>query len=168
METKNTKELVITREFNAPKTLVFKVFTEAEHLQHWWGPVGFKLEVITLDVRAGGKFHYSMKLEDGTEMFGVFNYKEVLTNEKIVFTSGFADKNGNVVRAAFSESFPLEVLNTWTFEEENGKTILTLKGAPCNASEDENNFFTAMKDNMNQGFNGTFNQLESYLVKVQS
>ncbi|MBI3520233.1 MAG: SRPBCC domain-containing protein [Bacteroidetes bacterium] len=168
MESKNAKELIITREFNAPKELVFKVFTEAKHLAHWWGPVGFKLEVITLDVRSGGKFHYSMTLENGTEMFGVFNYREVEVNEKLVFTNGFADKDGNVIRAPFSPLFPVEVLNTWTFTEKAGKTILTMKGTPYNATEEENDFFSAMKDNMNQGFNGTFNQLESYLLKLQS
>jgi uncharacterized protein YndB with AHSA1/START domain len=168
METKNANELIITRVINAPRTLIFKAFTEAEHLAHWWGPVGFKLEVIKLDVRAGGTFHYAMQMEDGTKMYGVFNYKEVQAPEKIVFTNGFADENGHVIRAPFSPVFPMEVINTWTFKEEDGKTTLTLKGVPYIATEEEDNFFAAMKDNMNQGFNGTFTQLDIYLSKLQS
>ncbi|MBC7695777.1 MAG: SRPBCC domain-containing protein [Burkholderiales bacterium] len=57
METNNSRELKITRILNATPELVFKTFTEVEHLAHWWGPAGMKLEVITLDVRNGGKFH---------------------------------------------------------------------------------------------------------------
>ena len=166
METQNTNEMVITRVFNAPRALVFKTFTEAQHLAHWWGPVGFKLEVIKLDFTNGGSFHYVMKSADGHEMYGVFNYREIIEPEKIVFTNGFADRDGNTIRAAFSPLFPIEVLNTWTFTEEHGKTTLTLKGGPYNATEEENSFFTAMKDNMNQGFNATFNQLETYLASL--
>ena len=166
METKNTKEFVITRTFNAPRSLVFKAFTEAEHLAHWWGPVGFKLEVLALDVRAGGKFHYKMRSAEGHEMYGVFNYKEVSAPEKIIFTSGFSDTEGNVVRAPFSTEFPLEVLNTWTFSEENGKTTITLNGGPFNATDEENKFYTDMHSGMNQGFNGTFDQLENYLKTI--
>jgi uncharacterized protein YndB with AHSA1/START domain len=166
METKKPKEFVITRTFNAPRALVFKAFTEAAHLVHWWGPVGFKLEVITLDVRAGGKFHYKMSSAEGHEMYGVFNYKEVQAPEKIVFTSGFSDTEAAVIRAPFSTVFPMEVLNTWVFTEENGKTTITLSGGPFNATEEENNFYTGMHENMNQGFKGTFDQLENYLKNI--
>lgn len=163
MEIKNTNELVITRVFNAPRSLVFNAFTQAAHLAHWWGPTGMKLKVLKLEVRKGGVFHFSMKAPDGTEMYGIFNYKEVIAPEKIVFTNAFADKSGNIARAGFSPLFPLEILNTWTFTEEHGKTTLTLRGIPYNATEEEHAFFRSMHENMNQGFGGTFNQLEAYL-----
>ncbi|MES2565612.1 MAG: SRPBCC domain-containing protein [Bacteroidota bacterium] len=166
METKKSNELVITRLLNASQELVFKTFTEAGHLAHWWGPKGMKLEVINLDVRNGGKFHYKMISAEGHEMFGVFHYKEVSPFGKIVFTNGFADKDGNLIRAPFATNFPMEVLNTWTFEEEDGKTRLTLKGIPYNATEEENQFFEAMHAGMNQGFGGTFEQWENYLTSI--
>lgn len=163
MEAKNTSELVITRVLNAPGALVFKVFTQAEHLAHWWGPAGMKLKVLKLEVRKGGIFHYLMKSPEGHDMYGVFHYKEVIAPEKIVFTNGFSDKEGKIIRAPFAAAFPLEILNTWTFTEEHGKTTLTLRGVPHNATEEEHQFFQDMHENMNQGFGGTFDQLERYL-----
>src|SRR5690349_22702742 len=122
------KELVIERVFNAPRSVVWKAFTEADHLKHWWGPVGFKLEVIKLDIRKGGIFHYAMKANDGAEMFGRFDYLEIQAPEKIIFTNSFADAKGNPIRAPFSDEWPIRILNTWRFEEKNGKTTLLLHG----------------------------------------
>jgi len=166
METKSNKELVIKRVLNAPRELVFKTFTEAEHLAHWWGPKGMKLEVIKCDVKKDGRFHYKMITPEGHEMFGVFHYKEIMPPGKIVFTNGFADKDGNLIRAPFAANFPIEVLNTWTFDEENGKTLLTLRGIPYHATEEEEQFFEAMHPGMNQGFGGTFEQWENYLTSI--
>ncbi|MFC5529539.1 SRPBCC domain-containing protein [Cohnella yongneupensis] len=55
------KELVITRVLNAPRELVFKAWSEAEHLKRWWGPKGFEINVAQLDFRPGGFFHYNMQ-----------------------------------------------------------------------------------------------------------
>ena len=160
-------ELVITRAFQAPRELVFKAFTEAEHLVHWWGPKDFQLEVITLDVREGGLFHYSMANENGFKMWGVFKYHHVNSPQEIVFVNSFSDEQGNIIRGPFHEMWPLEVMNTWTFTEENSITTLTLKGKPHNATEPEINTFEAEMNSMNQGFGGTFNQLEAYLSRIQ-
>jgi uncharacterized protein YndB with AHSA1/START domain len=51
------REFVITRTFDAPRDLVWRAFTEAEHLKHWWGPKGFKMLSCKLDLRPGGIFH---------------------------------------------------------------------------------------------------------------
>lgn len=162
------KELVIERVFNAPRTLVWKTFTEAEHLQHWWGPVGFRLDVLKLDVREGGIFHYAMRANNGAEMFGRFDYIEIHTPKKIVFTNSFADANGNHVRAPFSGEWPIKVLNTWIFEEKNGKTTLLLRGEPFEATVAEIRTFVNEFPGMNKGFGGTFDQLENYLSKLKS
>lgn len=163
METKNANELLITRTFNAPRQLVFDAFTKPEHLAHWWGPVGFELTVIKMDLREGGQFHYSMKNEQGYELFGLFLYKKIDAPNSIEFTNGFADKNGAFARSAFLPVFPLEVYNTWTFTEKDGKTTLALSGRPYQATEEETKAFMDLRANMDQGFGGTFDQLESYL-----
>ena len=59
-ENQTGKEMVITRVFNAPRELVFKAWTEAEHITKWWGPKGSKIKVSKLDLRPGGIFFYSM------------------------------------------------------------------------------------------------------------
>lgn len=167
MTTAVKKELVIERVINAPRALVWKTFTEADHLKHWWGPVGLQLDVLKLDVRNGGMFHYVMRANNGAEMFGRFDYIEVQAPEKIVFTNSFADATGNHARAPFSGEWPIKVLNTWTFEEKNGKTTLLLRGEPFEATEAEIKRFVQEFPGMNKGFNGTFDQLDAYLATLK-
>jgi uncharacterized protein YndB with AHSA1/START domain len=159
-------ELVITRIFNAPRELVFKAFTEKEHLAHWWGPAGCKLKVIGLDLRPGGFFHYSMKYPEGAEMWGRFEYREIDAPGKIVFTNSFADEKGNIIRPPFNPAFPLKILNTWTFLEEKGKTTLTLRGKPVEPTEEERSAFEDLFGSMREGFSRTFNKLEEYLPGI--
>lgn len=166
MSEKNANELVITRELNASRELVFKTFTELEHLKEWWGPKGFKFSNAKLDLRPGGIFHYCMTSPEGHEMWGIFKYIEIIAPEKVIFTNGFADAEGNFIRAPFSPTWPLQVLNTWTFTEKNGKTLVELRGIPYNATEEETAMFTANFGNMNQGFAGTLEQWEQHLSTV--
>lgn len=168
MTTEAKKELIIERVINAPRLLVWKTFTEAEHLQHWWGPVGLKLEVLKLDLRNGGMFHYAMKAANGSAMYGRFDYIKIQAPEKIVFTNSFSDEQGNHTRAPFGSDWPIKVLNTWTFDEKNGKTILKLRGEPFEATEAEIKRFVQEFPNMNKGFGATFDQLDTYLSKLVS
>ncbi|MCR8633892.1 SRPBCC family protein [Paenibacillus radicis (ex Xue et al. 2023)] len=164
--TNHDSELVITRIFNAPRELVFKVWTEAEHLKHWWGPTGFSIHVSKFDIRPGGIFHYSMKSSEGHEMWGKFVFHEIISPEKLVFVNSFSDPEGNTVRPPFSETFPIEILNVLTFTENEGQTTLTMHGGPVNATEEELQFFNSMRGSMQQGFAGTFGQLDEYLAKL--
>ncbi|ASS75511.1 polyketide cyclase [Tumebacillus algifaecis] len=166
MESNN--ELVLTRTFDAPRELVFKVWSEAEHLMHWWGPKGFKMEVAAFDFRPGGVFHYSQQTPDGQKMWGKFVFQEMVAPEKLVFINSFSDAEGNLVRAPFNATWPLEILNTLTFEEHDGKTTLTMRGYPVNATEEERQTFESMRGGIQQGFAGTFNQLTEYLASVQT
>jgi uncharacterized protein YndB with AHSA1/START domain len=160
------KELVITRIINAPRQLVFKVWAEAEHLARWWGPKGFAMGVTKLDFRPGGIFHYSMKSPEGYVMWGRFDYVEIVVPEKIVFTSSFSDEQGNLTRAPFSATFPQQVLNKLILMEEAGKTTLVLTGSPLNATDEEWKMFEGMHASMQQGFGGTFDQLDAYLAEI--
>ncbi|BDI34544.1 ATPase [Capsulimonas corticalis] len=160
------KELVITRIFNAPRELVFKAWGEAERLAHWWGPKGFTLGVATLEFRPGGVFHYSMTSAQGQEMWGKFVYREIEAPERLVFVTSFSNPEGEITRAFFSDTWPLEVLNVVTFTEQDGKTTMTLRGGPINATEAEQAAFEGMFGSMQQGFAGTFDQLETYLASL--
>jgi uncharacterized protein YndB with AHSA1/START domain len=88
------------------------------------------MNVSKLDLRVGGVFHYSQKSPNGHEMWGKFVYREILAPEKLVFTNSFFNEEGNLVRASFSLTWPLEILNTLTFSEHEGKTTLILGGGP--------------------------------------
>lgn len=159
------KELVITRVLNVPRELVFKAWSEAEHLKRWWGPKGFEISVAQLDFRPGGFFHYNMQSPDGNQMWGKFVYQEIEAFEKIVWNNSFSDEAGNIVRAPFSDLIPLEIRNVVTFSENNGITTMTLCSGPINATDEERSFFEGMFESMEQGFGGTFDQLEQYLAE---
>jgi len=161
----DSKQLVITRVFKAPRATVFKMWTEAEHLKNWWGPAGCDLKIKKLDLKAGGVFHYSMG-GAGMEMWGKFIYVEIVPPEKLVFINTFSDEDGNITPSPFMPGWPREVINTVTFDEEEGKTTLTIKGNPHKASEDEQNAFESAIASMQQGFGGTFDKLDEYLVSL--
>jgi len=155
-------ELVLTRVFNAPVETVFKAFSDAEAMAHWWGPKGSKLTVKKFDFTPGGIFHYSQDF-GGMIMWGKFRYLEIQAPEKIVFVNSFSDEDGNITPNAFLPSFPLEIANIITLAGQDGKTLLTMRGRPINASEAEEATFFGMIKNMEQGFAGTFEQLDNYL-----
>ena len=164
-ERSSQKEFVLTRGFDAPRALVFKAWTEAEGLALWWGPKGCAIKVYRLDLRPGGVFHYSMRRE-GQEMWGKFVYREIAVPERIVFVNSFADEKGDTARSPYHPKWPLEVLNTLTLTEHEGKTTLTLRGGPINATEEERKTFEGFREFMQKGFGGTFDQLDEYLVKA--
>lgn len=159
-------EFVIVRELDAPRELVFKAWTQAERLAQWWGPAGFTLDVLELDLRAGGIFHYGMRAPDGYEMWGKFSYRDVAPPERIVSILCFADRDGKPVRHPMSPTWPLETLNTMTLTGQDGKTTLTLRSTPFNASELEQKTFRDGHLSMTQGFGATFDQLDAYLARA--
>lgn len=160
------RAFVITRVFDAPRELVWKACTEPERLKHWWGPKGFEWVGCKLDLRAGGLFHYSMRAPNGLDMWGRFVYREVAAPERLVFINSFSDADGGLTRHPMSSTWPLEVLNTMKLSEQNGRTVVTLRGMPINASEQEIKTFEAGFESMQKGFGGTFDQLAGYLAKA--
>jgi uncharacterized protein YndB with AHSA1/START domain len=159
-------QIEITHTFHAPRELVFKAFTESEHLQNWWGPKGWTFDVSKSDIRPGGVFHYSQKPADGNVMWVKFEYSEIIAPEKIVYTSIFSDEEGNTVRAPFNSSWPMETLNTITFIEDEGKTTLTTTVVPVSPTEEEIRTFEDSREMIQEGFTGTFDQLDEYLIKI--
>ncbi|HSY76479.1 MAG TPA: SRPBCC family protein [Bacteroidia bacterium] len=160
------EEFTISREFKAPRELVYKVFSQAEHLAKWWGPPGASINVKSLNFSPGGMFHYSMQSPMG-EMWGKFVYCEMTKPERVVFISSFSDEKGGVTPNPFMPNWPLETLNIMTLTEHDGKTTLSMRGGPINATEEQMNVFNSMHGSMQQGFAGTFNQLDEYLSKIQ-
>jgi uncharacterized protein YndB with AHSA1/START domain len=161
-----SREFVITRVFDAPRDLVWKAFTQVEHLKHWWGPKGFKMLTCTLDLRVGGMFHYGMASPEGHEMWGKWTFREIDPPRKLVFISSFSDKQGGLTRHPMAPSWPAEMLGTTLFEDQGGKTLITNKVVAYNASEEERRTFEAGFESMKGGFGGTFDQLSAYLATL--
>jgi len=160
------KEFVITRSFSAPRSLVWKAWTELEHFSKWWGPTGFELINCSMDLRPGGRFHYCMRAPNGMEMWGLFTYQEIVPEERIVFHNSFSNPQGGIDTAPWEPRWPKEVRNVMTLTEEDGMTTLHLRGAPLDADEVQMALYLAAFESMNMGFGGTFDQLDDYLHRM--
>ena len=158
-------ELIIERLFNAPLHLVWEAHTEPEHLKHWWGPKGFKMEIIRMNFVPGGTLHYSLENEQGFKMWGIVFYKEITEWEKIVFINSFSDEVGEIVRHPMSATFPLKIHNTLTFDTQAEKTLVTLLSKPINATDEEIRTYIGEFDSVRAGFAETFARLDGFLEK---
>lgn len=121
------KTLVMELIFNAPRELVFKAYSEPEHLASWWGPRGWLTEIRKFEFKPEGVWHYCMRCVDrnqgdfyGQESWGKAIYKDIIAPEKIVYIDMFSDENGNAIA-----EMP-EIFVTMNFIEEDGKTKLTI------------------------------------------
>jgi uncharacterized protein YndB with AHSA1/START domain len=153
-------ELVITRVFEAPRELVWKAWTEPERCKRWWGPKGFTAPVCRIDLRVGGAYLNCMRSPEGQDYWSTGVYLEIAPPERLVCTDCFADEKGNVVPAThygMSADFPLEMLVTVTFEEEGGKTKLTLKHAGLSSGKD--------LDDCREGWSQSLDKLAEALAK---
>ncbi len=162
-----TKDFILTRVFNAPRALVWKAWTDPEHLKKWFGPKGFTMPGCSMDLRPGGVFHYGLRSPQGHEMWGKWTFKEINPPEKLVLVSSFSDAQGGITRHPMSATWPLETLSTTTFTEEAGKTTLTLRWSAYHATEAEQTTFDSAHAGMTQGWGGTMAQLEAYLAEAQ-
>jgi uncharacterized protein YndB with AHSA1/START domain len=169
-ESKPTVEpFVISREFRAPRELVFKAFSEADRMKHWWGPKGFKVIASEMDLRAGGIYHYGLQAPDGSLMWGRFVYREIEAPERIVFINSFSDEKGGVTRHPLQKEWPLELLSTFLFEDlGSNRTKVTIVWAPIDESDAERHAFDTNRESMTQGWTGTLDRLEHYLADLKS
>ncbi|MFD0958237.1 SRPBCC family protein [Paenibacillus chungangensis] len=161
------KGLHMTRIFKAPPELLFDIFTQGEHMPNWRGPRGCKTSVISQTLQPGGSILYTQETPNGGVMWGKFNYREIEAPHRFIYTNCFSDAEGNRIRAPFSKDWPLEILNTITFEPHEHGTKLILHGAPEEANKAERRVFEALMDNVRQGMNETFQLLDEYLERVQ-
>ena len=162
-----TKPFVISRTLNAPRELVWKVFTDPEHMSQWWGPKGFTVIASKMDLRTGGMYHYGLRASDGSEMWGRCMYRKIDAPKKLVFINSFSDEKGGLTRHPGHQAWPLEMLTIYTFEEKDGKTVFTIEWMPINASASEVETFDKGRASMTQGWSGTISQLEEYLKAQQ-
>jgi uncharacterized protein YndB with AHSA1/START domain len=144
------REIVITRLFDAPRELVFQVWTDPKHVDHWWGPNGFTTTTYERDVRPGGVWRFNMRGPDGVDYPNKIVYLEVKTPELLVYDHG----NG-------SEEPLFHV--TVTFEEEGDMTKLTMRSLfPTAAARN----YVVEHVRAIEGGNQTLNRFGEYLAKM--
>jgi uncharacterized protein YndB with AHSA1/START domain len=165
--TTQAKEFVISRTLNAPRELVWKVWTVPEYME-WWGPKGATTSIKKMDLRVGGILHYKMDMEDGLEMWGKWTFREITPPERLVLIDSFSNSEGGVTHHPLAPTWPAEMITTITFAEEAGKTRVTITWTPYNSTDEEIETFNAAHESMNGGWSGTFERLEEYLATFSS
>jgi uncharacterized protein YndB with AHSA1/START domain len=114
--TPSDREIAMTRVFDAPRDLVFEVFTQPEHIRHWWGFRTSEMIRCEADVRPGGAWRYVTREQDGSETPFKGVYQEVTPPERLVYTEIYDVEPFNLGDPA---------VTTVTFLEEGGRTTLT-------------------------------------------
>jgi uncharacterized protein YndB with AHSA1/START domain len=110
------EQILITREFDAPKHLVYRAWTTPELVKRWWSGHQGKMMIAEIDLRVGGRWRYVMVADGGHEVAFHGEYREIVPNERIVNTEVY-----EVPGASEDEG----VLNIVTFTEADGRTTLT-------------------------------------------
>jgi uncharacterized protein YndB with AHSA1/START domain len=157
------RELILERTFDAPRDLVFKAFSEAEHLKRWFGPKSWPLSVCNIDFRPGGVWHYCMKCIDesqehyGQEAWGKAVFREIVEPERIVYVDSFSDAEGDI-----DKELP-ESLVTLTFVEQEGKTKLINQTQFASVEA----LKTVMDMGHLQGMAETWDNLEEFLEQIK-
>ena len=142
-------EVSFTRTFDAPRKLVFKMWTDPKHLAQWWGPTGFTTPRCELDARAGGAIRVDMRGPDGTIYPMGGEFREVVEPERLVFVSAALDEAGKPM---------FENLNTVTFAEYAGKTTITLHTRVIRSTPEAMQYLSGME----LGWKLTLDKLEAY------
>nr|WP_201047253.1 SRPBCC family protein [Leptospira noguchii] len=145
------REIRTTRIFDAPRDLVFRMWTEPEHVIHWWGPKGFTNTFETMDVRPDGIWKFIMHGPDGTDYPNLIVFLEVIHPEKLVYKHG-----------SDMEDHPGDFHVTVLFSEQNGKTTLDMTML-FNTVQQRNE--TVEKYGAIEGLNQTMDRLVEYLAK---
>jgi uncharacterized protein YndB with AHSA1/START domain len=133
--------LEISREFDAPRDLVFRAWTDPALIQRWWGPAQFTSPAARTELREGGRFHFCMRAPDGKEYWNVGEYREVIAPARIVSVMWFSDPEGNKLPPSIhfgaGTDFPAEMHDVVSFTQlKNGRTRLTLRrGTPLSISK---------------------------------
>jgi uncharacterized protein YndB with AHSA1/START domain len=121
---RNPRAIVGTREFDAPRALVFSAWTDPKHLAQWWGPFGFTTTTSSFDFRPGGHWRFVMHGPDGRDYQNRVTFEEIVPPERIVYRHGGGD-----------DVEPVQFRTTVVLEDLGGRTRVTWRGEFPSAAE---------------------------------
>jgi len=147
--TPSDRVIVITRAFDAPRSLVFEAWTKAEHVAQWWDPSGAPLAVCDIDLRPHGAFRFVHQGPDGVNHPFTVLYREVTAPARLVFTTRVAPSGA-------------ESIGTLVFSEHEGRTTLTMT-IECQSKADRD---ALLKMRVDVGTTRTLDNLDEYLGSI--
>jgi uncharacterized protein YndB with AHSA1/START domain len=143
------REIVLTREFDAPRELVFRAFTSCEHLQHWWGQAGSSMSQCEMDFRPGGAWRFVERDASGNEWGFRGEIREVVPPEKIVQTFEFDGMPGHVS------------VDTMVLEDLGGSRTRLVATSVFSSVEDRDGM---IQSGMEKGASESYDRLAAYLA----
>ncbi|MEO7038621.1 MAG: SRPBCC domain-containing protein [Candidatus Elarobacter sp.] len=146
----------ITRTFDAPRELVFKLFTDPAYVAQWWGVDGSTNPVCALDVWPGGAWRIDMRTADGTVYPNGGVYLDVVENERIVSTDV-----PDPASPAWGGDPRGDALHTITFDEHDGKTTVTFHARFSSVADRDR----LLKSGMREGIGQSFDRLERLMKR---
>jgi uncharacterized protein YndB with AHSA1/START domain len=149
--TPSDRQIRLTREFDAPRELVFQALTSPEHVAHWWGPNGSNVKIDTMDVRPGGKWRFVEHSGDGQEYAFRGEYRELAPPERAVQTFEWEGLPGHIS------------VETLILEDLGGRTRLTVT-SEFDSVEDRDGM---LQSGMEQGASESYNRLAAYLETLK-
>lgn len=148
------RELVITRRFKAPRSLVWRTFEDPYLLAQWWGPEHFTSTISKLEFRAGGEWHVTMRAPDGTERPVRYQFIEIVAPERIIY------RPVRATEAIRRDNPPPTYLATLTFEALGDETVFTMRAEFESAAD----LAVAITGGFGRGTNQAFDRLERRLA----
>ncbi len=157
---------VINRSFDAPRETLFEMWTNPKHFSQWLAPKGFTMRFIRADIKQGGETFYAMSDGDKITMYGRAKYLEIVRPQRMVYTQQFCDEHENISRHPMAPTWPATMKTTVTFAEESPTRtrVTVLWEVFGEATHEEAETFNKAKGGMTQGWTGSFDKLEDYLV----
>jgi len=132
MDNVRKEDLVVTRIIDAPIELVWKAWTDPEHVMRWWGPKYYTSPSCKINFREGGKYVFCMRApkdQGGQDSYTAGVYKKIVPMERLEFTQGLSDKDGNRLDPAqvgLPPDLPKELHTSIVFKAKGGMTELTI------------------------------------------
>lgn len=156
---------VINRSFEAPRDVVFEMWTNPQHVSQWLPPTGATMEFIRADIRSGGQTFYAMTTATGAKMYGRIDYQHVRKPDLLVYTQIFCDEKENIARHPMAPTWPETMLTVVTLTEEGpDQTRVTVTCEPYGAATPEEiATFLQARGGMTQGWTGSFDKLDELL-----
>lgn len=143
-------ELIIERLLDAPRELVFEVWTDPRHLIHWWGPKDFLVPHIDMDVRTGGRYRICIQAPDGTAYWMSGVYRDVTPPERLEYTFAWDRADGTLGH---------EMLISVRFEARGNRTAMLFHQTLFDNVKE--------RDDHNEGWSECFDRLEQFLATLR-
>jgi uncharacterized protein YndB with AHSA1/START domain len=134
-------QILITREFDAPKHLIYKAWTTPELIKRWWSADRGAMTTAEIDLRVGGRWRYAMVTETGFEVAFHGEYREIVPNERIVSTEVYEGAPG------------AEAVNTIELSEQAGRTTLTVLVQHTSQADRDAHVESGMEDGLQEALN---------------